>query len=32
MDEQKEILKRTLEEWRGETNQVDDILVVGVKI
>ena len=32
MDEQKEILKRTLQEWRGETNQVDDILVVGVKI
>jgi hypothetical protein len=30
MAEQKEILDRTIEEWRGELDQVDDILMMGV--
>ncbi len=29
---QKEILNNTIEEWRGQLDQVDDILVIGVKI
>jgi len=29
---QKEILNNTIEEWRGHLDQVDDILVIGVKI
>jgi serine phosphatase RsbU (regulator of sigma subunit) len=29
---QKEILNKTIEEWRGPLDQVDDILVIGVKI
>lgn len=29
---QKEILNKTIEEWRGQLDQVDDILVIGVKI
>jgi phosphoserine phosphatase RsbU/P len=32
MDEQKELLKKRLDEWRGEEEQVDDILVIGIKI
>ncbi len=32
MQEQKEILERTLHEWMSETEQVDDILVIGVRI
>jgi phosphoserine phosphatase RsbU/P len=32
MKEQKEILLTTIQEWMGETQQVDDILVIGVKI
>jgi serine phosphatase RsbU (regulator of sigma subunit)/CHASE3 domain sensor protein len=32
MDKQKEELDRTLEEWKGSEEQVDDILVIGVKI
>jgi serine phosphatase RsbU (regulator of sigma subunit) len=31
MDEQKEFLDTTLEEWRGNVEQIDDILVIGVK-
>ena len=31
MDEQKTILKNTLAEWKGDTEQVDDILVMGVR-
>ena len=31
MDEQKTILKKTLAEWKGDTEQVDDILVMGVR-
>ncbi len=32
MEEQKEILDKTYEEWKGENEQVDDVLVIGVKI
>ncbi|MFY9307556.1 MAG: SpoIIE family protein phosphatase [Bacteroidia bacterium] len=32
MDKQKEILNKTIEEWRGNLDQVDDILVMGVRI
>ncbi|MGZ4034588.1 MAG: SpoIIE family protein phosphatase [Bacteroidia bacterium] len=32
IDKQKEILNKTIEEWRGPLDQVDDILVIGLKI
>ncbi|MDF2438458.1 MAG: narX [Bacteroidota bacterium] len=32
IDKQKDILNKTIEEWRGPLDQVDDILVIGVKI
>jgi serine phosphatase RsbU (regulator of sigma subunit)/Tfp pilus assembly protein PilF len=32
MKEQKEILEKTLEDWKGEIDQIDDILVMGFKI
>ena len=32
INNQKEILNNTIEEWRGRLDQVDDILVIGVKI
>jgi len=32
MKEQEAILEKTFEEWRGEYQQVDDILVVGIKL
>lgn len=32
MDEQKEILGKILEKWKGPLEQVDDILVMGLKI
>ena len=32
MDEQREILRRRLEEWKGRLEQVDDILVIGIKV
>ena len=32
MSEQKIILDQTIRDWRGEYEQVDDILVIGVKI
>ncbi|MFB6307323.1 MAG: PP2C family protein-serine/threonine phosphatase [Flavobacteriales bacterium] len=32
MKEQEKILKEKLEEWQGETVQVDDILVLGLKL
>ncbi|HEY6161351.1 MAG TPA: SpoIIE family protein phosphatase, partial [Bacteroidia bacterium] len=32
MDEQREILRRRIEEWRGKLEQVDDILVIGVRV
>ena len=32
MNKQREILEQRIEEWRGEEEQVDDILVMGVRI
>lgn len=32
MDEQRDILDKTITEWRGERDQTDDILVIGIKI
>ncbi len=32
MDEQKKILEDTLKEWMAETSQIDDVLVIGVKV
>ncbi len=32
MDEQKDILLSTIENWQGKLEQVDDILIVGIKI
>ncbi|HIA37699.1 MAG TPA: serine/threonine protein phosphatase, partial [Flavobacteriales bacterium] len=31
MNEQKTILEETMAEWKGDTEQVDDILVMGVR-
>ncbi len=31
-DEQKELLNSAIENWKGELDQVDDILVIGVKV
>ncbi len=32
MPEQKQIINQTFEDWRGGTEQIDDVVVVGVKI
>jgi serine phosphatase RsbU (regulator of sigma subunit) len=32
MSEQKQVLERKIEEWKGELEQIDDILVLGIKI
>ena len=32
MEMQRKILDKTLEEWRGNLEQVDDILVIGVRV
>jgi serine phosphatase RsbU (regulator of sigma subunit) len=32
MEEQREILDRTTIEWRGELDQVDDVLVIGMRV
>lgn len=32
MEKQKEIIRQTMERWRGDFKQIDDILVVGMKI
>ena len=32
MKEQKRIMTETLEQWMADTDQVDDILVVGVRV
>ncbi|MCX6254663.1 MAG: SpoIIE family protein phosphatase [Bacteroidia bacterium] len=32
MNEQKKALEKKFEEWRGEIDQVDDILIVGIKM
>jgi serine phosphatase RsbU (regulator of sigma subunit) len=32
MDQQKELLSTTIEKWKGNLEQIDDILVIGIKI
>jgi hypothetical protein len=32
MEQQKEILDTTFERWRGEREQIDDVMVIGLKI
>ncbi len=32
LSEQKALLDKTNEEWRGSETQVDDIIVIGIKI
>ena len=32
LNSQKDILEKTFEEWKGNLEQVDDVLVIGVKI
>lgn len=32
MDEQKCILEKTFEDWKGDLEQVDDVLIIGIKI
>jgi len=32
MAEQKQILDKTIDEWRGDIEQIDDIIVIGVRI
>jgi len=32
MEEQGQRLKQAIEDWQGNTDQVDDILVIGIKI
>ncbi|MFN5183367.1 MAG: SpoIIE family protein phosphatase [Bacteroidota bacterium] len=32
IEEQKDFLLRTIEDWRGDLEQVDDILVIGVRV
>jgi serine phosphatase RsbU (regulator of sigma subunit) len=32
LNKQRDVLERTIEEWRGELEQVDDILVIGIKV
>jgi len=32
MNEQKQILEQTFDDWKGEKKQTDDVLIVGIKI
>jgi serine phosphatase RsbU (regulator of sigma subunit) len=32
MNKQKELLERTLEDWMGQNRQMDDIMIVGLKL
>jgi serine phosphatase RsbU (regulator of sigma subunit) len=32
MSEQKEIIERRFEEWKGELRQIDDVVVAGIRI
>jgi len=32
MEQQKEILSKTMDEWKGDRQQIDDFLVMGVKL
>ncbi len=31
-EEQKEILERTFEEWKGKNEQMDDVLIIGIRV
>ena len=31
-NQQKELLNQTLENWKGELEQMDDILVIGIRV
>jgi len=32
MSEQKEILNKTIDDWKGDLEQVDDICIIGVRV
>ena len=32
MSKQKEVLNSTIEDWKGDLEQVDDILIIGIRI
>lgn len=32
MDEQKEILHAKFEDWKGNLEQVDDVLLIGIRV
>jgi hypothetical protein len=32
MQEQQELIKKTINDWKGETEQVDDICVIGIRL
>jgi hypothetical protein len=32
MEDQKQLLHDRLHEWRGKNDQVDDILIIGIKV
>ncbi len=32
MNEQKELLNKAFESWKGELDQVDDLLVIGIRV
>ena len=32
MEEQKQIIDKTFEDWKGDFNQVDDVLLVGIRL
>jgi hypothetical protein len=32
MSEQKEIVRKTLLDWQGDQRQIDDILVIGLRL
>jgi hypothetical protein len=32
MAEQKNILEQTIEKWKGNLEQVDDILIIGIRV
>jgi hypothetical protein len=32
MEEQKRLLENSLDEWKGALTQVDDILVIGIRV
>ncbi len=32
MEKQKEILQKTFTEWKGELEQIDDVIIIGSKV